>query len=147
VDTPKRLSQSRSQRIVWLLEELGVPYEVEIFHRNKETFLAPPELQKIHPLGKSPILTITPPRGETLTFAESGWMTQYLCEHFPEGRDRLTPKRWRDGMEGKIGGETEEWLRWQYFLHYNEGSLMPLLVTTLIIGRKYFSMSERICTM
>lgn len=141
-----RLNKSRSQRIVWLLEELGVPYDVEIFYRDKQTFLAPPELKKIHALGKSPILSITPPaslNGEAqqeeevkpIILAESGFMTQYVCEHFPAGRDRLTPRRWREGKEGQVGGETEEYLRWQYFLHYNEGSLMALIQLIVVISR------------
>lgn len=67
--------------------------------------------------------------------AESGFMTQYLCEHFPEGQ-RLMPTKWKDGREGTVGGETEEWLRYQYILHYCEGSLMPILVMALVIGRK-----------
>ncbi|KAK5997443.1 Glutathione S-transferase 1-like protein [Cladobotryum mycophilum] len=113
------LDQSRSQRILWLLEELKITYDVKVFHRDKTTKLAPPELAKVHPLGKSPVITITPP---------------YLCEHFPEGK-RIVPKRWKDGMEGKIGGETEEWLRHEYYLHYTEGSLMPFLVMSLVISQ------------
>lgn len=100
---------------------------------------ASPELAKIHPLGKSPIVTVTPPgASEPIVLAESGFMTQYLCDHYPEGQ-RLTPTRWKDGMEGKIGGETEAWMRNQYFLHYCEGSLMPILVMTLVIARTSFS--------
>ncbi|POR39705.1 Glutathione S-transferase 1 [Tolypocladium paradoxum] len=129
------LNHSRSQRIVWLLEELKAPYELEIFHRNKQTMLAPPELEKVHPLGKSPVISIAVPGGgEPIVLAESGLMTQYLCEHLPEGQ-RLVPARWKDGMEGRIGGETEGWLRYQYFLHYAEGSLMPILVTALVVSR------------
>lgn len=135
---PHRLEQSRSQRILWLLEELQVKYEVEIFHRNKETKLAPPELQKVHPLGKSPVVTITPPGAgpdtKPIVLAESGWMTEYLCSHYPEGQ-RLIPKRWQDGKENTIGGETEAYLRHQYYLHYAEGTLMPYLVMSLVIGR------------
>lgn len=133
-----RLNQSRAQRIIWLLEELKVPYDVELFHRDKETSLAPPELTRIHPLGKSPIISIAPPGGagqEPILLAESGHMTQYLCDHLPEGK-RLVPTRWRDGMEGKLGGETEAFMRYQYILHYCEGSLMPLLVMSVVVGRK-----------
>lgn len=131
-----RLDQSRSQRILWLLEELKVPYELEIFHRNKQTMLAPPELQKIHPLGKSPVIMVTPPPGggEPVVLAESGYMTQFLVDHLPEGK-KLMPQRWRDGMEGKVGGETEGWRRYQYYMHYCEGSLMPILVMCIVIGR------------
>ncbi|XWW94792.1 hypothetical protein V2A60_002740 [Cordyceps javanica] len=130
------LEQSRSQRILWLLEELKVNYEVEIFHRNKQTFLAPPELAKVHPLGKSPVITITPPGADAkpIVLAESGWMTEYLCTHYPEGR-RLVPERWQEGKENTIGGETEAYLRHQYYLHYAEGTLMPYLVMSLVIGR------------
>lgn len=69
--------------------------------------------------------------------AESGWMTQYLVEHFPEGQ-KLMPKKWKDGMENQIGGETEGWMRWWYIMHYSEGSLMPILVMALVLGRKFF---------
>ncbi|PHH68830.1 hypothetical protein CDD82_237 [Ophiocordyceps australis] len=99
--------------------------------------LAPPELEKIHPLGKSPVVTVTPagqPGAKEIVLAESGLMTQYLCEHLPEGK-RLMPTRWREGMEGKIGGETDGWMRYQYLLHYAEGSLMPVMVISLIMSR------------
>lgn len=101
--------------------------------------LAPPELEQVHPLGKSPVVVITPPGegAEPIVLAESGHMANYLCEHFPEGR-RLVPQKWKEGMEGKIGGETEAWLRNQYFLHYSEGSLMPYLVLSLVIGSAYY---------
>lgn len=100
---------------------------------------APPELEKVHPLGKSPVVVITPPgeSAEPIVLAESGYMANYLCEHFPEGR-RLVPQKWKEGMEGKIGGETEAWLRNQYFLHYSEGSLMPYLVLSLVISSAYY---------
>ncbi|RSL97455.1 hypothetical protein CEP52_010902 [Fusarium oligoseptatum] len=114
------LDESRSQRIIWLLEELKLPYTLELFHRNKETKLAPPELEKGE--GVEPVV-----------LAESGFITQYLTEHCPEGK-KLMPPRWKEGMEGKIGGETEAWMRYQYYLHYCEGSLMPVLVMALIIG-------------
>ncbi|KAF7545927.1 hypothetical protein G7046_g9451 [Stylonectria norvegica] len=128
------LDHSRSQRILWLLEELKLDYEIEIFHRDKKTMLAPPELEKVHPLGKSPVIIITPDGAEKpIVLAESGFITQYLVENTPEGK-RLMPPKWRDGMEGKLGGETEAWLRYQYFLHYCEGSLMPILVMSLVIG-------------
>lgn len=98
--------------------------------------LAPPELQKIHPLGKSPVISVTPPAGgEPIVLAESGHIAQFLTEHIPEGRN-LVPKRWKDGMEGTIGGETEGWTRYQYYLHYCEGSLMPFLVMSLVIERE-----------
>lgn len=101
--------------------------------------LADPALQKIHPLGKSPVISVTPPASagatEPIILAESGHMTEYLVQHFPEGQ-KLLPKRWKDGMENKVGGDTEGWLRHQYYMHYSEGSLMPFLVMSIVIGRK-----------
>ncbi|KAL2260464.1 hypothetical protein VTK26DRAFT_5509 [Humicola hyalothermophila] len=129
------LNNSRAQRIVWLLEELGLPYEVEIFHRNKDMF-APSELRKVHPLGKSPMVKVTIPQTsqpatqKELVLAESGLIAQYLADHFGPA---LLPKRYRDGQEGQPGGETEEWMRCQYFLHYAEGSLHPPLLVQLIL--------------
>ncbi|KAI1374692.1 glutathione S-transferase [Hypoxylon crocopeplum] len=126
------LEQSRAQNILWLLEELKVPYELETFRRVN--MLAPPELKKIHPLGKSPLVTVTPSGStEPVVLAESGFITQYLSEHFG-GETTMMPKRWKDGQEGKAGGETEQWLRWQYYLHYVEGSLMPMLFMGMILG-------------
>ncbi|KAM0241449.1 hypothetical protein ACHAP5_007566 [Fusarium lateritium] len=131
------LEKSRSQRILWLLQELQLPYELEIFHRDKESMMAPPELQKIHPLGKSPVIQIKPAGAEAdaepVTLAESGFITQYLTENVPEGK-KLMPERWKEGMEGKLGGETEAWMRYQYYLHYCEGTLMPPLVMGLVVG-------------
>ncbi|KAF7532625.1 hypothetical protein G7Z17_g13618 [Cylindrodendrum hubeiense] len=128
------LDRSRSQRILWLLDELKLPYELEIYHRNKETRLAPPELEKVHPLGKSPVVTITAPgEDEPVVLAESGFITQYLVDNTPEG-SKLMPQRWKDGMEGKLGGETEAWMRYQYYLHFAEGTFMPTMVLALFIG-------------
>ncbi|KAI0481058.1 glutathione S-transferase [Xylariaceae sp. FL0804] len=127
------LEQSRAQNILWLLEELKIPYEVETFRRGSD-LLAPPELKEIHPLGKSPMVSITP-AGSTkpLVLAESGFITQYLSEHF--GQDTtMMPPRWRDGQEGKVGGETEAYLRWQYLLHYVEGTLMSMLMRAMILN-------------
>jgi glutathione S-transferase len=131
-----RLEQSRAQRILWLLEELKLPYDLEIFHRNKETHLAPPELKKIHGLGKSPIISITAPgSSEPVVIAESAVITEYLLDHFSNG-STLLPKRYKEGQEGKVGGETEGWSRFRYYMHYAEGSLMPLMVVTMVTYRK-----------
>ncbi|KAK2003613.1 glutathione S-transferase domain-containing protein [Colletotrichum falcatum] len=128
------LEQSRAQNILWLLEELKVDYEIEVFHRNKQTLLAPPELTKIHPLGKSPVIDIYPAgSGESITLAESGFITEYLVEHFGQNTN-LIPKKWKDGQEGKLAGETEAYSRCRYLLHYIEGSLLPVLTMTLVIG-------------
>jgi len=124
------LEQSRSQRILWLLEELKdkIDYDVKTFNRVNQ--LAPPELKKIHPLGKSPVLTLQiPGQTEPLVLAESAFITEYLIEHFAP---HLQPERYQAGKEGKVGGETESWLRYRYFLQYAEGSLMPFLVMKLV---------------
>ena len=129
-----RLNQSRSQRILWLLEELKVDYEIKVFKRNKD-MLAPPELKDVHPLGKSPVIAVQAPGAEKpVILAESGNMVEYLIEHLGQ---QLLPKRYMDGKEGQIGGETEEWLRYRYFLHYAEGSLMTLMILGIFVGRKY----------
>ncbi|KAF4627262.1 hypothetical protein G7Y89_g10898 [Cudoniella acicularis] len=126
------LEQSRSQRILWLLEELKVPYELEIFHRDPKTKLAPPELKKIHDLGKSPVISITPAGStEPVVIAESAVIVEYLLDHFGNGSS-LLPRRYKEGQEGKVGGETEEWLRFRYYMHYAEGSLMGLMIIALI---------------
>ncbi|KAL2202583.1 glutathione transferase [Sarocladium strictum] len=126
------LEKSRADRVVWLLEELKVDYDVKLYRRTSE-YLAPKELQDVHVLGKSPVVSVTPPgaNAKPIVLAESAFISSYLCDHFPEGK-RLVPKKWKDGMEGKFGGETEEWLRYEYLMHYTEGSLMPPLVMTLV---------------
>ncbi|KAK7953645.1 Glutathione S-transferase 1 [Apiospora saccharicola] len=136
------LEKSRAQSILWLLEELKLEYELELFHRNKDTMLAPPELKQIHALGKSPVISITPSDAATtgakpVVIAETGFITQYLCEHFAKDgqSSHLMPARYREGQEGKAGGETEQWMRWQYFLHYTEGSLMPVLIMAMVLGQ------------
>jgi glutathione S-transferase len=102
---------------------------------------APRELRKVHPLGKAPIVGLTlpdpadPTKKKELVLAESGVITQYLTEHFSQGKS-LLPKRYHDGQEGQPGGETDEWLRYQYYLQYPEGSLMPPLLVGLILLSK-----------
>ena len=127
-----RLEKSRSQRILWLLEEAKVNYEVKTYKRQR--LLAPPEFKKIHPIGKAPIISIesenTP---EPIVLAESGLIVEYLIDHFAP---RLVPKRYAEGKEGQLGGETESWLRYKYYMHYVEGSIMPYLVTTLLVNSK-----------
>ncbi|KAK4157951.1 hypothetical protein C8A00DRAFT_39803 [Chaetomidium leptoderma] len=127
------LNGSRAQSILFLLEELEVPYELEIYHRQK-SMMAPPELQKIHPLGKSPAVTVTPPGAtEPIVLAETGFIVQYLCDHFPKGKT-FVPQRWKDGQENKVGGETDEWMRYQYLLYYIEGSFMFTMVLHFILS-------------
>ena len=115
--TIHHLENSRSQRILWLLEELGVDYEIEFYKRDKTTSLAPPELLAIHPLGKSPVIT-----DDGVTVAESGAIVEYLLGEYDDGR--LLPA---DG--------TPERLAYTYWLHYAEGSFMPLMIMSLIMNR------------
>ncbi|KAK4146251.1 uncharacterized protein C8A04DRAFT_10006 [Dichotomopilus funicola] len=128
------LNGSRAQSTLFLLEQLEIPYELEIHHRLK-TMLAPPELRKIHPLGKSPVVTVTTPNAageEPIVLAETAFITQYLCDHFPKGPE-LVPPRWKEGRENRVGGETEEWMRYQYLLYYIEGSFMFTVVLHFIL--------------
>ncbi len=111
------LENSRSQRFLWLLEELGVPYEVQRYERDKKTMLAPLALKLIHPLGKSPVNT-----DGNVTVAESGAIVEYIVDRY--GNGRMIPK-----------AGTPERLRYTYWLHYAEGSLMPLLVMKLVLSR------------
>lgn len=112
------LENSRSQRILWMLEELGLPYEIKRYERNKQTMLAPPELKRIHPLGKSPVLEDTE-IGDVIV--ETGAIVEYLVER---GDGRLGPPAHRDGV-----------LRYRQFLHYAEGSMMPPLLVLLVVNR------------
>lgn len=111
------LEKSRSQRVLWLLEELELPYEVRRYARDPVTSLAPPELRAVHPLGKSPVIC----DGEVV-LAESGAIIEYLIERY--GAGRLRPE-----------AGSPDWLRYTYWMHYAEGSLMPLLVMSLIFSR------------
>ncbi len=111
------LNNSRSQRILWLLEELGLPYEIVRYQRNPQTMLAPPELRQVHPLGKSPVVTV-----DGLTLAESGAIIETLVERYANGRLAPPPG-------------TDEVVRYRYWLHYAEGSAMPPLLLKLVFGR------------
>lgn len=110
------LENSRSQRVLWLLEELGVPYEVRRYQRDPATMLAPPELRRVHPLGKSPVI-----EDDGLVIAETGAIVEYLVER-------------ADGRLGPPAHRTAA-LRYRHFLHYAEGSLMPPLFTKLVLSR------------
>ena len=97
--------------------------------------LAPPELKKIHPLGKAPLLTIeVEGRSDPLVLAESSVIIEYLIKHYGP---HLAPREYNAGKEGQLGQETEEWLRYRYFMHYAEGSLMPFLLSTVIAMSKF----------
>lgn len=111
------LENSRSQRVLWLLEELGVEYEVRRYERNPKTLLAPPELFKVHPLGKSPVIT-----HGAITVAESGAIMEYLVDAF--GASTLRP-----------AAGTPQARQYTYWMHFAEGSAMPPLVMKLVFDR------------
>jgi glutathione S-transferase len=111
------LNNSRSQRILWLLEELGLPYEVKRYQRDPQTMLAPPELRAVHPLGKSPVIT-----DGGAVIAESGAIVEYLAGKY--GAGKLVPA---DGSPEK--------LRYTYWLHFAEGSMMSPLLLKLIFDK------------
>jgi glutathione S-transferase len=117
VITVHHLNHSRSQRVLWILEELELPYEMVKYDRDPKTMLAPEALTKIHPLGKSPVIT---DNGATL--AESGAILDYLVETY--GNGRLVPAK-----------GTQQYRDYRYFMHYAEGSLMPYLLLKLIFGK------------
>jgi len=112
--TVHHLNNSRSQRILWLLEELGLEYDIKYYDRDPKTMLAPASLRQVHPLGKSPVIT-----DGALTVAESGAIIEYLVDRYGEGRFSPAPN-------------TPERLRYTYWLHYAEGSAMPPLLLKLV---------------
>jgi glutathione S-transferase len=111
------LNNSRSQRILWLLEELGLDYEIKKYQRDPKTMLAPPELKAVHALGKSPVIT-----DADNVVAESGAIIEYLVERYGQGR--FVPP-----------AGTPEKLRYTHILHYAEGTGMPPLLMKLIFDR------------
>jgi glutathione S-transferase len=116
--TVHHLENSRSQRVLWLLEELGLPYRVKRYARDAKTMLAPPELKAVHPLGKSPVIS-----DGKLTVAESGAIVEYLLDTYDaEGRLRPPPG-------------TAERRRFTYWLHFAEGSAMPPLLMKLVFDK------------
>lgn len=110
------LENSRSQRILWMLEELGLHYEVKRYERDPKTMLAPRELRAVHPLGKSPVI-----QDDGAVVAETGAIAEYLVEK----------------ADGRLGAPShrEAALRYRFWLHYAEGSLMPPLLLLLVLGR------------
>lgn len=111
------LEDSRSQRVLWLLEELDLAYEIRHYKRDPDTMLAPDSLRQVHPLGKSPVI-----EDDGRVVAESGAIIEYLVGRYGEGR--LIP-----------AADSDDRLRYTYWLHYAEGSLMPLLLLKLIFDR------------
>jgi glutathione S-transferase len=115
--TLHHLSDSRSQRILWLFEELGIPHEIKKYQRNEQTRLAPPELKQVHPLGKSPVIT-----DSDLTIAESGAIVDYVIRRY--GKGAMMPE-----MGSRDYEVYNEWM------HYSEGSAMLPLLLQLYVGR------------
>ena len=115
--TVHHLENSRSQRTLWMLEALGVDYDIKRYSRDPATSLAPPELKAVHPLGKSPVIT-----DGDITVAESGAIVEYLMEQYSGGKLQPadTPEARRD---------------YTYWLHYAEGTMMPLLIIALLLRR------------
>jgi glutathione S-transferase len=111
------LNNSRSQRILWLLEELGLEYEIKKYQRDPKTMLAPPELKAVHPLGKSPVIS-----DGDIVVAESGAIIEYLVERY--GNGKLVPP-----------AGTPDKRRYTYMLHYAEGTAMPPLLMKLVFDR------------
>lgn len=116
--TVHHLDNSRSQRVLWLLEELELPYEIVHYQRDPKTMLAPPSLRAVHPLGKSPVVTTD----DGLTLAESGAIVETVIERY--GNGRLAP-----------AAGTPEALRYRYWLHFAEGSAMPPLLLKLVFDK------------
>ncbi|MDB5673777.1 MAG: glutathione S-transferase [Sphingomonas bacterium] len=112
------LENSRSQRILWMLEELGLPYEIKRYERDKKTMLAPPELKRVHPLGKSPVIE---DNDDGRIVAETGTIVEYLVEK----------------ADGRLGAPAhrDDALRYRFWLHYAEGSMMPPLLIKLVLSR------------
>jgi glutathione S-transferase len=115
--TVHHLNNSRSQRVLWLLEELGVRYEIRRYERDRKTMLAPKELKAVHPLGKAPVIT-----EDDMTVAETGAIIEYIIDRYGEGR--LIPPP-----------QTDDRLRYTYWMHYAEGSAMTPLLLKLIFTR------------
>jgi glutathione S-transferase len=115
--TLHHLNDSRSQRILWLLEELGTPYEMVRYQRNGETRLAPPELEKIHPLGKSPVIV-----DGDIRIAESGAIVDYVIRRY--GKGAMMPAR-----------DSADYEAYNEWLHYSEGSAMLPLMLNLYVSR------------
>lgn len=115
--TLHHLNNSRSQRVLWMLEELGMPYQIERYQRDAKTMLAPPALRRIHPLGKSPVIS-----DDQQVLAESGVIIEYLAQRYGDGK--FAPRV-----------DAADYWRYQYFMHYAEGSLMPPLLLKLVFNK------------
>lgn len=116
------LNNSRSQRVLWMLEELGIAYQIQRYQRDNKTMLAPSALRHVHPLGKSPVIS-----DAELVLAESGVIIEYLAQRY--GAGQLAPR-----LDSTNVDSSDYW-RYQYFMHYAEGSLMPPLLLKLVFNK------------
>lgn len=111
------LNNSRSQRVLWLLEELNIPYEIKRYERDPKTIRAPKSLREIHPLGKSPVIT-----DGDITVAESGAIIDYLIRTY--AKETFLPEE-----------SSAEFRDYQYWMHFSEGSLMPPLLMRMLFEK------------
>jgi glutathione S-transferase len=122
---------------------LNLPYELKVYKRGKDLPLAPKELRSIHPLGKSPVITVSQKNGPPVVIAESAFIIEYISVRFGK---RLVPARYPQG-DGDVldtsGDEAEEWLRYRYFMHYSEGSLFLPLMIGLFLYRELYQASPQ----
>lgn len=117
------------------MEELEIPYELKTWKRGADK-KADPKLKEVHPLGKSPIVTVERDGREPLVLVESAAIIEYLCDYYGKW---LVPERYPAGKEGQIGEETEAFTRYRTFMHYAEGSIMPLNLIALLMSSESFS--------
>jgi glutathione S-transferase len=124
---------------MWLMEELNLTYDIKTYRRGPNG-IAPPELKQIHPLGKSPIVSVqAPDTSQLIVLVESATIIEYFLDHFGGANARLIPPRYQPGREGQLGGETEAWMRYRHYMHYAEGSLMsPIQVQLIMNGISLF---------
>jgi len=120
--------------VVWLLQQCkNINFDIKIYKRQPD-MSAPPILKEIHPLGKSPVISVEAAAlSKPLVLAETGAISEYLTDHFAP---HLVPTRYQEGKEGQVGGETESWLRYRFYMHYTEGSLMAILLLAMFMDSK-----------
>lgn len=136
-----RLDHSRSQRIVWLLEVLGLDYEI-VYHQRTPSMLAPPSLQAVHPMGKAPVLEVRHPdmRGGRIVLAESALICEWLADHYGPAPNYLRPPRECSPplVKTPLDNYSEMFLRHEWIMNWCEGTLMPTLTMSLVLDSKLY---------